>query len=91
MDARIRPARPDDVEDVVAFTRDTWSDRETGDYLPDVFPQWVKGDDPGGHSLVADVDGRAVGTLQACLLPTSHRVIFNSALDESQDSGGTGY
>lgn len=71
MDARIRPARPDDVEDVVAFTRDTWSDRETGDYLPDVFPQWVEGDDPGGHSLVADVDGRAVGTLQAVRLSPS--------------------
>ena len=71
MDARIRPAKPADIEDVIGFTHDTWADRETGDYLPDLFPRWVETDDPARHTLVADVDGRAVGTLQTVRLSAS--------------------
>ena len=71
MDAQIRPAESADIEDVISFTHDTWADRETGDYLPDVFPRWVGEDDPDRHTLVADVDGRAVGTLQTVRLSAS--------------------
>jgi len=41
VDLQVREARADDYDAVVAFTRDTWSDRETGDYLPDVFHDWL--------------------------------------------------
>jgi GNAT superfamily N-acetyltransferase len=67
-DVSIRPAEPGDVEDIVAFTRDTWSGQDRGDYLPDVFPTWVDNDDPDRRTVVADAGGRAVGTLQAVLL-----------------------
>lgn len=39
MTVSIRPAEPGDVEDVAAFTRDTWSDQDRGDYLPEAFPR----------------------------------------------------
>lgn len=55
----VRPARPEDEAAVAAFTRDTWSDRETGDYVPDVFADWVAGDGPRQRTLVADVRDRA--------------------------------
>ncbi len=50
-DVRIRRARHDDYESVVAFTEDTWSERE--DYLPDVFHDWVDADGPDQRTFVA--------------------------------------
>ena len=41
---RIRQARADDYEDVVAFTRETGSGRDVEDYIPDVFQQWIEAD-----------------------------------------------
>jgi GNAT superfamily N-acetyltransferase len=70
----VRRARADDHEAVAAFTRDTWADRESTDYLPDVFPEWVETDGPRQRTLVADVAGaddpdRAVaGVVQGVLL-----------------------
>ena len=64
----IRLAEPGDVDDVVSFTRDTWSEWDRGDYLPEAFPRWVENDDPNRGTFVADAGGRAVGTLQAVLL-----------------------
>ena len=54
----VRQARPADEAAVVAFTQDTWDDRETGDYLPGVFGDWVESDGPRQRTLVADVVGR---------------------------------
>ena len=51
----VRQARESDVEHVVAFTRDTWGERH-GDYMPDVFGDWVGTDGPRQHTLVVDVD-----------------------------------
>lgn len=50
----VRQARMDDHEQVTAFTEDTW---EGGDYIPDVFPEWVETDGPTQRTLVAEVDG----------------------------------
>ena len=53
----VREARPADADAVAAFTRDTWADRDTTDYLPDVFPEWAASDDPDRRTLVVDVGG----------------------------------
>ena len=72
MEPTVRQARADDADDVVAFARDVWTDRpETVDYIPDVFADWVAGDGPDQHTVVAEVDGAAVGLCQVLLL-TDH-------------------
>nr|WP_049947670.1 GNAT family N-acetyltransferase [Candidatus Halobonum tyrrellensis] len=64
----VRRARADDEERVVAFTRDTWDERSGGDYLPDVFADWVATDGDDQRTLVADLDGDPVGVIQGRLL-----------------------
>jgi len=69
MDSTVRQARLDDADDVVAFTEDVWADRpETVDYIPDVFTEWVESDGPDQRTVVADVDGAAVGLCQGVML-----------------------
>jgi len=67
MEFTVRPAQRADREDVIAFTRATWPDREA-DYLPRVFDDWVDADGDRRRTLVADADGRAVGIVQFVLL-----------------------
>jgi GNAT superfamily N-acetyltransferase len=64
VDLTVRPARVDDHDDVVAFTRDTWPERELDDYLPRTFRTWAENDDDAKRTLVADDDGHAVGVIQ---------------------------
>jgi ribosomal protein S18 acetylase RimI-like enzyme len=52
----IRLAQPEDKAAVLAFCAQTW---EWGDYIADVWDQWLT--DPGGKLLVAVLDGRPVG------------------------------
>lgn len=66
MDVRLREARPEDHEAVAAFTRETWPDREMGDYLPDVYPAWIEGE--GKYTPVVEVDGEMAGIAQCVLL-----------------------
>ncbi|ELZ28880.1 GCN5-like N-acetyltransferase [Halosimplex carlsbadense 2-9-1] len=70
MTMEVRQARAEDHEDVVAFTSDTWSDRfDRGDYIPEVFPEWVETDGPDQHTVVAEAeDGRAIGVCQVVAL-----------------------
>jgi len=69
MTVEVRQARAEDHEDVVAFTSDTWSDRfDRGDYIPEVFPEWVESDGTDQHTVVAEADGRAVGVCQVVAL-----------------------
>ena len=73
-EVEVRQARPADEESVVAFTRNTWDDREAGDYLPRVFGDWVESDGPRQRTFVADVGGRddpetaVAGVVQTTLL-----------------------
>lgn len=67
MDVSVRPATLDDEAEVVAFTQDTWPGRR-GDYLPEVFTEWVETDGPTQQTFVAAADGDAVGVVQAVLL-----------------------
>lgn len=64
MDLTLRPARVDDHDDIVAFTRDTWPEQELEDYLPRTFRAWAESDDDAKRTLVADDDGHAVGVIQ---------------------------
>ena len=66
-DVEVRRARHGDREAVVDFTEDTWPELD-GDYIPEVFEEWVDTDGPEQRTLVATVDGRPVGVLQAVLL-----------------------
>ena len=61
---KLRPARVDDHDDVVAFTRDTWPEQELEDYLPRTFREWAASDDEATRTLVADDDSHAVGVIQ---------------------------
>ncbi|SDF05581.1 GNAT family N-acetyltransferase [Halorientalis regularis] len=65
---RVRQARADDHDGIVAFTEDTWPDRDVSDYLPRVFPEWVESDGPDQRTFVATVDGDPAGVLQGVML-----------------------
>jgi len=56
MEARVRPARPEDKEPLMSFIKDVWGGH---DYIPLVWDRWLK--DPTGRMFVVEVDGRAVG------------------------------
>lgn len=64
----VRQAAADDYEAVAAFTQDTWADRDVGDYIPDVFHEWVDADGPTQRTFVAEVDDQVAGLCQAVLL-----------------------
>lgn len=52
----VRDARPDDRDAVFAFTARTWGD--AGDYIPDVWDDWLA--NPHGALLVGVMDGQPV-------------------------------
>ena len=65
----VRQARAADHEDIAAFTNDTWGDRfERGDYIADVFPEWVENDGPEQRTVVTETDDRVVGVCQVVSL-----------------------
>ncbi|HSJ27053.1 MAG TPA: GNAT family N-acetyltransferase [Acidimicrobiia bacterium] len=59
----IRPARPEDHEVIRAFTTDTFS---WGDYVADVFTEWLR--DPDAEVAVATVDDRPVAIARGVLM-----------------------
>jgi GNAT superfamily N-acetyltransferase len=67
-DMEFRPATHDDYEGVVAFTEDTWSDLdiEVSDYLPEVYHDWIEGEDR--RTIVADAGEDIAGIAQLALL-----------------------
>jgi GNAT superfamily N-acetyltransferase len=60
MDVTVRDARPEDRDGVVAFADSTW---DGWDYVPDVWEDWLD----EGIALVAEADGRPVGTVHAAV------------------------
>lgn len=52
----IRPARPADRDEVLAFCARVW---DGDDYIPYIWDQWIA--DPKGQMFVAELAGRAVG------------------------------
>ena len=67
-DPHIRQAQSDDYEAVAAFTRETWADREAGDYIPHVYHEWISGDGERQRTFVAEREGTVVGICQGVLL-----------------------
>ncbi|WP_117369652.1 GNAT family N-acetyltransferase [Natrarchaeobaculum sulfurireducens] len=64
----IRRATEDDYEAVVELTSDIWTDRG-GDYLPDVYHEWLEdGPGEGKKTFLAEVDGDVAGIVQAVML-----------------------
>lgn len=62
MEFEFREATHDDYDAVVAFTEDTWPDREGGDYIPRVYHDWLDGEerktfvaDPAGETDLAGI------------------------------------
>ncbi|WP_018257727.1 GNAT family N-acetyltransferase [Halomicrobium katesii] len=90
MNGTVRQAREDDDEAVAAFTADTWDDREQRDYIPDVFRDWVAGDGPDQRTVVADVDGRAVGLCQALVLTDHGAWLQGMRVDPDHRRAGLG-
>lgn len=84
-DIRIRPARQSDHDAVCRLCEDIWSDRD-GDYLPRVYPQWIRGDDR--NTLVAIDDTDVVGIAQ-CVLLTPHEA-WCQGLRVHEDKRGQG-
>lgn len=87
--SRIREARHDDHDAVAEITRETWTERD-GDYLADVYPDWIDGEDR--HTLVAEVenDGRSrVAGIAQCVLLTDHEA-WGQGLRVHPDHRGEG-
>lgn len=62
----VRPARPEDREEVLEFCTNTW---EWGDYIEYVWDEWLH--DPQGTLFVATSDGRPVGVAHMRMLNTT--------------------
>lgn len=63
-----RPATHEDYEAVVAFTEQTWSDLDVdvSDYLPDVYHEWIDGENR--RTVVADAGQAIAGIAQVVAL-----------------------
>lgn len=85
---RIRQARADDRDDVVAFTQETWSDRDVDDYIPRVFEDWVEADGPEQRTVVAEIDGTAVGICQGVVLSEHEAWLQGMRVDPAHRGAG---
>ncbi|AHF98640.1 N-acetyltransferase GCN5 [Halostagnicola larsenii XH-48] len=64
----IRRATHDDYEDVAAFTGRIWANRG-GDYIPDVYHDWLEDDDETGKkTFLAELEGDVAGIVQGVML-----------------------
>lgn len=66
VDVEIRPATHDDYDDVVAFTQNTWEERDGGDYIPRIYHEWI--DKADAETLVADAGDELAGIAQVVTL-----------------------
>lgn len=63
----VRQATAEDYDDVVAFTSDIWADRG-GDYIPDVYHDWIADDGANQRTFVVDAGDDVAGIAQGVLL-----------------------
>lgn len=84
-DVSFRPARPDDHDAVRDLCAHIWPDRDT-EYLPDVYPDWIVGDEK--RTIAAEVDGRLVGIAQCTML--SDREAWCQGMRVHPDARGRG-
>lgn len=88
-EADIRQARLEDHDAVAAFTSNTWADRDVGDYIPDVFPEWIETDGPDQRTVVVDCDEDIGGICQAVVL--SEHEAWLQGMRVNPDYRGEGY
>ncbi|AGB36274.1 GNAT family N-acetyltransferase [Natronococcus occultus] len=63
----IRRATHDDYEGVKAFTEDLWEDRG-GDYIPEIYHDWLEDDDERKKTFLADAGDEVAGIVQAVMV-----------------------
>ena len=68
-DLFVRQATAEDYEDVAAFTSEIWTDRG-GDYIPDVYHDWIADDGDDQRTFVVDAGDDVAGILQMVVLST---------------------
>ncbi|MFC4407283.1 GNAT family N-acetyltransferase [Haloarchaeobius iranensis] len=89
-DVTYRRATPEDYDDVVAFTSDTWADRDGSDYIPDIYHDWIEDEAAYDEQFtcVAAVDGTVVSIAQTVLL--SDREAWCQGMRTHPDYRGVG-
>ncbi|WP_424002827.1 GNAT family N-acetyltransferase [Haloarcula salina] len=90
MSSTVRQARADDYDDVVAFVEEVWSDRDTAEYIPAVFRDWVASDGPDQRTVVATVDGTTVGLCQGVILSDHEAWLQGIRVDPAHRGEGHG-
>lgn len=78
-DITIRQARSADYEAVAEFTSETWPDRDSRDYIPRIYHEWIAADGEDQRTFVADAGDPAgnypsdniAGIVQGVLLSDS--------------------
>jgi GNAT superfamily N-acetyltransferase len=88
VDLTVRPATPDDVGRIRAFTDDTWPERDASDYVGDAVASWVREDRPDRLTPVCLADGTVVGVARGAML-TAHEA-WGSGLRVDPEYRGTG-
>jgi GNAT superfamily N-acetyltransferase len=66
-DDRVRQARPEDYEEVAAFTENTWPGRGE-DYIPRIYHDWIAADGEDQRTFVVEYGGTVAGICQAVSL-----------------------
>src|SRR5689334_20226194 len=84
-DVEVRPARPEDRAAVLAFCEGTWED---GDYIADVWDEWLAADDSA--LLVAVLDDRPVGLVRARLVSADESWLEGIRVDPAVRRRGIG-
>lgn len=82
---RVRPARPEDREAVLAFCAHTWSE---GDYIESVWDEWM--DDGVGAFLVAEFAGQPVGIIHMRMIAEDEAWLEGIRVDPAARRQGIG-
>src|SRR5258706_10669453 len=82
---RVRPARPEDRDAVLAFCARTWGD---GDYIAEVWDDWLG--DQRGVLLVATLDERPVGLIHVRKLSADEAWLEGIRVDPAVHRQGVG-
>ena len=81
----IRPARAEDREAILAFSRQTWA---WGDYLETVWDEWLASTE--GRMLVGEIDGRPIAVGRARIVGPGEGWLEGLRVDPSVRRSGVG-
>ena len=86
----VRRATHEDYDYVVDFTAETWAERETGDYIPHVFHEWIDSDGADQRTVVVEVEGDVAGICQGKLLTEHEAWLQGMRVDPGHRGAGHG-